>query len=73
MLSNVCIMYTFSFSLSITVLTPLKKVNREKRTGIFGGAGAARTPKYTPLHSSMVVFSVHSVLNWMKLRKTSEV
>ncbi len=38
-------------------MTPLKKVNREKRTGICGGA--ARAPTYTPPHSSRVVFSVH--------------
>ena len=38
-------------------LTPAeKKVNREKRTGISGGAGAARTPTYTSPHSSRVVF-----------------
>jgi len=37
-------------------LTPLKKVNREKRTGICGGAGYARTPTYTPPYSSRLGF-----------------
>jgi len=43
----------------------LKKVNREKRIGICGGAGAARTPTYTPPYSSRVVISVHSYLGYL--------
>ncbi len=39
-----------------------KKPNREKRTGICGGAGYTRTPTYTPPHSSRVVF--FSALNF---------
>jgi len=44
----------------LQIMIPLKKVNREKRTGICGGTGQARTPTYTPPYSSSVVFSVHS-------------
>ena len=42
-------------------MTPLKKVYREKGTGICGRAGADPTPTYTGPHSSSVVFSVHSI------------
>ena len=41
-----------------------KKVNREMRTGICGDSGAARTPTYTPPHSSRVVFSVYLSINF---------
>jgi len=46
----------------IVFMTPLKKVNREKRIGMSGGAGCARIPTYTSLYSSRVVFSVQSLL-----------
>jgi len=39
-----------------TCVAPLRKVNREKGTGICGGAGAARAPTYTPPRYSRVVF-----------------
>jgi hypothetical protein len=41
-------------------MTPLKKVKRERRTGICGGSGAARTPTYSTSRSSRAVVSVHS-------------
>jgi len=46
----------------MSLMTPLKEVKREKRTGICGGSGAARTPTYTPSHSSRVGFSEHSLI-----------
>jgi hypothetical protein len=46
----------------VAFVTPLKKVNREKRIGISGGAGAARTPTHTSPYSSMGIFSVQSLL-----------
>jgi hypothetical protein len=51
----------------IHLMNLLKKSNRERRIGICGGVGYAHTPTYTPLCSSRVVISVHSLIESAKI------